>query len=99
MHSQTLTLKADKIVAALCLAVVLVWFTNGGLTGDFLHRKANHAQAAVRLGMSMAEVRAVVGSPDKTQDMRNEYSDSAFWYYGDTQIGFESDRVTSINRY
>jgi len=53
----------------------------------------------VKLGMSRAKVRAIMGPPRDKQTMRSEFGHSDYWYYGTWQITFDHGKVDSKNRY
>jgi hypothetical protein len=56
-------------------------------------------QSTVKLGMTRSEVRTLVGSPNSSQEMNSVYGSTEYWYYGNVQVCFDGDKVTSINRY
>jgi SmpA / OmlA family len=53
----------------------------------------------VTLGMSKADVRALLGKPRDKQVMRTEYGRDDTWYYGSWQLSFENGSLTSKNRW
>jgi outer membrane protein assembly factor BamE (lipoprotein component of BamABCDE complex) len=53
----------------------------------------------VKIGMSKAEVRAIMGRPRDVQKFESTYGNSESWYYGSYQLNFEAGKLESKNKY
>jgi outer membrane protein assembly factor BamE (lipoprotein component of BamABCDE complex) len=67
-------------------------------------KAATASMSQVRLGMTRAQVEAILGKPDSDQSMTSSYDTSSCIYYGtlsddDWQLCFTNGSLDSKNRY
>jgi len=53
----------------------------------------------IEVGMKMDQVRAIVGEPDRVQEMHSYGHDNLTWYVGEWQFNFDNGYLDSFNKF
>lgn len=103
------TIKWIVISLVLLIAIIIVVALIGlGKEASDADKQATNVSAhisEIKLGMTRAEVRAILGKPDSTQHFESGGSSDDTWYYGTLsskgsyQFAFENGRLRAKNRY
>ena len=90
-------------VAVLVALAIIIGIGTPSLLNYTSHGTSREAISKVKFGMTVQDVRGLLGDPDNSQDMQSTGMRLQMWYYntpsGMVQIGFENGYVNSVNRY
>jgi hypothetical protein len=92
-------------LVAVIIVVAIVGLGKAASDADTQSSSVSAHITEIHLGMTRAEVRAIVGAPDSKQHMESGGSSEDLWYYGTLsskgsyQFVFDNGRLTAKNQY
>ncbi len=96
--------RSSFVIAFLLVAVLVTvpaWGC-GGTKAGFIDRETH---AKIQNGMTMDEVDAIAGQPERSHSVGAAANPQVFWYYGKTdgegfvRVVFEGGKVTTVSPY
>jgi hypothetical protein len=93
--------RSNKGMIVATVLAILILFTSF-IVFEATRPSSQELRSKIEMGMSNEEVRAAIGSPERTQRMESAGGvDLQLWYYNGIglQITFDDGRVSSINQW